>query len=45
MGYFQHSFRVYDRTGQPCLRPGCEGTIGRMVQGRRSTFYCTSCQN
>lgn len=45
MGYFQHSFRVYDRTGQPCLRPGCEGTIGRMVQGGRSTFYCTSCQN
>lgn len=44
MGYFQHSFKVYDRAGQPCLRTGCEGEIGRMVQGGRSTFYCTSCQ-
>lgn len=44
MGYFQHSFKVYDRAGQPCLRKGCEGEIGRMVQGGRSTFYCTSCQ-
>lgn len=44
LGYFQHSFRVYDRAGQPCLRPGCDGTIARVVQGGRSGFYCPTCQ-
>ena len=37
-------FRVYDRKGEPCLRPGCHGTIRRIVQGGRSTFYCPVCQ-
>jgi formamidopyrimidine-DNA glycosylase len=45
LGYFQHSFRVYDREGEPCLREGCGGTISRIVQGGRSTFHCTSCQH
>ncbi len=37
-------FRVYDRAGGPCLRKGCTGTIKRIVQGARSTFYCPVCQ-
>jgi formamidopyrimidine-DNA glycosylase len=44
LGYFQHSFTVYDREGKPC--PGCTcdvtqtGGIERIVQSGRSTFYC-----
>jgi formamidopyrimidine-DNA glycosylase len=44
LGYFQHSFDAYDREGQPCRRPGCNGTIARIVQSGRSTFYCRTCQ-
>jgi len=44
LGYFQHRFQVYDREGQPCPNPGCNGTIGRRVQAGRSTFYCPACQ-
>ena len=44
LGYFQHSFRVYGREGQPCLREGCGGTLKRIVQGGRSTWYCPACQ-
>lgn len=44
LGYFQHSFSVYDREGKPCLKPGCTGTIHRIVQSGRSTFYCPTCQ-
>jgi formamidopyrimidine-DNA glycosylase len=44
LGMFQHDFRVYDREGQPCGTPGCGGTIKRIVQNGRSTFYCPSCQ-
>lgn len=44
LGYFQHSFRVYDREGQACLRPHCRGVIRRTVQAGRSTFYCPVCQ-
>jgi formamidopyrimidine-DNA glycosylase len=43
-GAFQDAFRVYDRHGEPCLTPGCGGTVARLVQGGRSTFYCPSCQ-
>src|SRR5262249_57419500 len=25
LGYFQHSFKVYDREGEPCGAPGCGG--------------------
>jgi formamidopyrimidine-DNA glycosylase len=45
LGYFQKTFAVYDREGQPCMRRHCVGTIKRIVQGGRSTFYCQSCQN
>jgi formamidopyrimidine-DNA glycosylase len=44
LGYFQHRFQAYGREGEPCLRPGCGGTITRIVQGGRSTFYCPRCQ-
>ncbi len=44
LGYFQHSFRVYEREGEPCLRAGCTGTVKRIVQSGRSTFYCPVCQ-
>jgi formamidopyrimidine-DNA glycosylase len=37
-------FRVYDRDGKRCRRRGCPGTIKRIVQGGRSTFYCPVCQ-
>lgn len=48
LGYFQHAFAVYDRTGQPC--PGCDcdvtesGGIRRIVQSGRSTFFCSKRQ-
>ena len=41
-GYFQVSLSVYDREGQSCSR--CGGTIRRIVQTGRSTFYCPGCQ-
>lgn len=44
LGYFQHAFRAYGREGEPCTTPGCGGTIGRIVQSGRSTFYCPECQ-
>lgn len=44
LGYFQHAFSVYDREGEPCRTPGCGGTIARMVQAGRSTFFCPKCQ-
>ncbi len=44
LGYFQHSFRAYDREGKPCRNEGCGGIIGRIVQSGRSTFYCATCQ-
>ena len=37
-------FRVYEREGEPCRRPGCRGTIRRISQAGRSTFYCPVCQ-
>jgi formamidopyrimidine-DNA glycosylase len=37
-------FRVYDREGHRCPRRGCPGTITRIVQAGRSTFYCPRCQ-
>ena len=44
LGYFQHVFAVYDRAGETCQRPGCGGTIARIVQSGRSSFYCPRCQ-
>jgi len=44
LGYFQHNFRVYGRAGAPCPTAGCGGTIARLVQSGRSSFYCPQCQ-
>ena len=44
LGYFQHSFQVYDQEGEPCRTAGCSATIKRLVQSGRSTFYCPVCQ-
>ncbi len=44
LGYFAHSFRVYGREGEPCLTHSCSGKIKRIVQGGRSTFFCSKCQ-
>jgi formamidopyrimidine-DNA glycosylase len=44
LGYFQHHFRVYDREGEACVTPGCKGTVKRIVQNGRSTFFCPVCQ-
>lgn len=42
LGEFQHHFAVYDREGRPC--PRCAGTVKRITQAGRSTFYCPKCQ-
>ena len=44
LGYFQHSFVVYDKEGAACRRARCRGTIVRITQSGRSTFYCPACQ-
>jgi formamidopyrimidine-DNA glycosylase len=44
LGYFQHSFAVYGREGEPCVRPGCRGKVRRKTQAGRSTFACPVCQ-
>jgi formamidopyrimidine-DNA glycosylase len=42
--YHGSRFRVYDREGERCPTPGCRGTIARIWQAGRSTFYCPVCQ-
>ena len=42
LGYFQHTFSVYDREGEPCRN--CGAPIRRIVQSGRSSFYCGACQ-
>lgn len=42
-GGYQNEHRVYAKEGQPC--PSCHiGTIQRIVQAQRSTFFCPKCQ-
>jgi formamidopyrimidine-DNA glycosylase len=41
LGYFSKTFAVYDREGWSCA---CGGTVRRILQGGRSTFYCPGCQ-
>jgi formamidopyrimidine-DNA glycosylase len=43
LGYFASRFDVYGREGESC-RPPCEGTVKRIVQGGRSTWFCPKCQ-
>ena len=44
LGYFQHSFQVYDREGEKCHTKGCDGIVRRFNQNGRSTFWCPKCQ-
>lgn len=44
IGNFQRQFKVYNQTGMPCATNKCSGTIERIAQSGRSTFYCKSCQ-
>jgi formamidopyrimidine-DNA glycosylase len=44
LGYFQHSFQVYDREGEQCQSVGCSGIVRRFTQNGRSTFWCPKCQ-
>lgn len=44
LGYFQHSFKVYGRTGEPCPGCDCGQSVSRIVQSVRSTFYCAKRQ-
>jgi formamidopyrimidine-DNA glycosylase len=44
LGYFQHSFQVYDREGEKCQTAGCTGIVKRFTQNGRSTFWCPKCQ-
>jgi formamidopyrimidine-DNA glycosylase len=37
-------FKVYDREHERCLHADCAGTIKRITQAARSTFYCPVCQ-
>ena len=41
-GGFQHEALVYGREGQACAR--CGGTVRRIVQGQRATYFCAGCQ-
>jgi formamidopyrimidine-DNA glycosylase len=54
-GNFQHQFLVYGREGLKCRNTAsskgaagrkisCSGTVKRIVQSGRSTFYCPKCQ-
>ena len=42
LGYFAANWRVYGREGEACA---CGGTVQRLVQGGRSSFWCPSCQS
>lgn len=44
LGYFPHHFGAYGREGEACIKGECSGTIRRIVQSNRSTFYCPACQ-
>jgi formamidopyrimidine-DNA glycosylase len=41
-GAFQDEALVYGREGQACSR--CGGTVRRIVQAQRSTYFCPGCQ-
>jgi formamidopyrimidine-DNA glycosylase len=41
-GAFQNEALVYGREGQACAR--CGGTVRRIVQAQRATYFCAGCQ-
>ena len=42
-GYFSQVLNVYGRENMPCMR--CSGTIKKIIQNQRSTYYCPKCQH
>lgn len=42
-GVYERMTRVYEREGLPCY--SCQTPIRRLVQGGRSTYYCSRCQS
>jgi len=42
-GYFAHTFHVYGRYREPCVR--CDAKIRKIIQAGRSSFYCPNCQH
>ena len=42
LGYFTQVLSVYGRNNMPCNR--CDGTIKRIIQNQRATYYCSKCQ-
>lgn len=44
LGYFQHQFAVYDQEGNTCAKPDCAGSIKRIQQAGRSSYFCPRCQ-
>lgn len=43
-GEFHHAHNAYRKTGKPCERKNCKGTIKRIVVGARSTHFCDTHQ-
>jgi len=41
-GYFQQSYWVYGRSGEPCRR--CDTPVQSQRLGQRNTFFCPVCQ-
>ncbi len=41
-GVYETMTKVYERAGLPCYT--CQKPIRRLVQGGRSTYYCSQCQ-
>ena len=41
-GYFSQSLSVYNRKDMPCKR--CDGTIKKIIQNQRASYYCPKCQ-
>lgn len=41
-GYFRQKLAVYGRTGEACIQ--CGKPIKQLVQGQRSSYYCSHCQ-
>ena len=41
-GHFSQALAVYNRKDMPCKR--CDGTIKRIIQNQRASYYCPKCQ-
>ncbi|MCX8500999.1 MAG: bifunctional DNA-formamidopyrimidine glycosylase/DNA-(apurinic or apyrimidinic site) lyase [Alphaproteobacteria bacterium] len=45
LGYFQHHWAVYGRSGKPCPNCNCDGGVQQFVQNGRSSFWCPTRQS